>query len=137
MHTEQMLTHMLWYSPGKPKELHENCFVPNPRGNYLASPQMLSSAWQVLLQTKTLSSAVDMVATVSGHMNKTSLFCTLLYFLSKFSEYFEASHPVSPSQQNLCFGEMMKEPTKIQTDKTYYPCKVLLPLAYQNLEKLL
>lgn len=33
-----------------------------------------------------------------------------------------------PSQQVLCFGVMMKEPTKTETDKTYYPCKVLLPI---------
>lgn len=65
---------------------------------------------------------------VFGHMNKTAIFCTFCQS-SWFSEYFELSHLVRPSHQNLCFGVMMKGPTKIQTDKTYYPGKILLPLA--------
>lgn len=66
--------HVLWCSPGKLKESCDNCFVPNPRRNYLASLQMLPSGWQVPLQTKPLSSAVR-----SHEQNKPLLHAFVLF----------------------------------------------------------
>lgn len=66
--------HVLWYSPGKPKEPRDKCFVPNARRNYLVSLQMLPSGWQVLLWTKPLSPAVR-----SHEQNKTLLHSFVLF----------------------------------------------------------